>query len=245
MQRMRVVFLGDSVTAGFGLDEHAGAMNFVQLLSARLADQSSPPELLASAWDGVDTSYALKRFDRMVTALDPDWVVVLLGLNDALPSGARPGTSPAEYRANLLALVDRILALGARPVLVAPSPRFRLSDDIRPSDERPSDESGEPLEIMGPYVAALRSVAEAGEFPWVDLHGSFLTSATVRELIPDGVHPSADGHALIADILAAELPCLWEGACLREGPRYSADDFVPSDEAPIGWPSGNGRPATE
>ncbi len=98
---------------------------------------------------------------------------------------------------------------------------------------------------MRPYVAALRSVAEEGEFPWVDLHGPFVALEAVRELIPDGVHPSSDGHALIADILAAELPCLWEGACLREGAGYSADDLVPSDEAPIGWPSGSGRPATE
>jgi acyl-CoA thioesterase I len=225
---MRVVFLGDSVTAGFGLGEDVGGLTYVQLLSARLADQSSPPELLVSAWDGVDTSYALKRFDRMVTALDPDWVVVLLGLNDAQPSGARSATSPLEYRSNLLALVDRILALGARPVLVAPNPRFR-----------PSDDDGRPREILGPYVAALRSVAEEGEFPWVDLHGPFLALEAVRELIPDGVHPGPAGHTLIADILAAELPCFWQE------PRYSADDFVPSDEAPIGWPSGNGRPATE
>ena len=47
-------------------------------------------------------------------------LVALLGLNDALPSGARPATSPAEYRSHLLALVDRVLSLGARPVLVAP-----------------------------------------------------------------------------------------------------------------------------
>ena len=228
MQRMRVVFLGDSVTAGFGLGQCAGGVNYVQLLAARLADQPSAPELLASAWDGVDTSYALKRFDRMVTALDPDWVVILLGLNDVLPCGARPAASPAEYRSNLLALVDRILALGARPVLVAPNPRFR-----------PSDDNAEPLEIMGPYVAELRGVAEAGEFPWIDLHGPFLALEAVRQLIPDGVHPNADGHTLIADILAAELPCLWDA------PHYSADDLVPSDEAPIGWPSGNGRPATE
>ena len=227
MQRMRVVFLGDSVTAGFGLNEHVGELSFMQLLSARSAEQAAPPALLASAWDGVDTSYALKRFDRMVTALDPDWVVVLLGLNDALPSGARPATSPAAYRSNLLALVDRILAIGARPVLVAPNPRFR-----------PADDDGRPLEIMGPYVSALRSVAAAGEFPWVDLHGPFLALEAVHALIPDGVHPGSDGHQLIADILAAELPCLWEG------PHYSAEDLVPSDEAPIGWPSGNGRPAT-
>jgi lysophospholipase L1-like esterase len=231
---MRVVFLGDSVTAGVGLGDCVDGVNrtdgasYVQLLSARLAEQPSPPELFASAWDGVDTSYALKRFERMVTALDPDWVVILLGLNDALPSGARSATSPAEYRSNLLALVDRVLALGARPVLVAPNPRFR-----------PSDDDGQPLEIMGPYVAALRSVAEEGEFPWVDLHAPFLALEAVRELIPDGVHPGAAGHTLIADILAAELPCLWEGA------PYSADDFVPSDDAPIGWPSGKGRPATE
>jgi lysophospholipase L1-like esterase len=227
VQRMRVVFLGDSVTAGFGLSEHVDGVSYVQLLSARLADHPSSPELIASAWEGIDTAYALKRFNRMVTALDPDWVVILLGLNDAQPSGGRSATSPADYRSNLLALVDRVLALGARPVLVAPGPRFR-----------PSPDDGQMVEIMGPYVAALRSVAEEGEFPWVDLHSPFTALEAVRELIPDGVHPGPAGHTLIADIMAAELPCLWDA-------HYSADDFEPSEEAPIGWPSGKGRAATE
>jgi lysophospholipase L1-like esterase len=242
VQRMRIVFLGDSVTAGFGLNPLAGEASFLELLRARLADQPSPPELLASAWDGVDTAYARKRFDRMVTALDPDWVVILLGLNDAQPSGARLPTSPDEYRANLLALVDRILSLSARPVLVAPNPRFRSNVDQLTANNAATEE------IMGPYVAQLRRVAEEGDFPWVDLHAPFLALPSVGEVIPDRVHPNAAGHALIANMLAAQLPCLWaepqQSASHDSKPGHSADDFVPSEEAPIGWCSGNGRAAT-
>ncbi|HEX4148644.1 MAG TPA: SGNH/GDSL hydrolase family protein, partial [Pirellulales bacterium] len=139
-KRMRVVFLGDSVTAGVGLS--VGQPSFVQLLDVHCRRAGLPVECLASALDGIDTGYALKRFGRMVTALDPDWVVVMLGLNDALPAGQRTQTPPTEFQNNLLGLVDRILALGARPVLVAPNPRFRCS----------AAGAAQFVDLMPPYV---------------------------------------------------------------------------------------------
>jgi len=234
---MRVLFLGDSVTAGHGLTvEDSPPVSHDSLSTAALppqarlgylgmiARQASGCELVASALDGVDTSYALKRFGRMVTAHDPDWVVVLLGLNDAWPCGGRAPTLPDAYADNLLGLVDRIVALGARPVLVAPNPQVQLGDD------------GVAHDLMPAYVAALRRVAQQLDYPWIDLHAAFLADGRLDALLPDGTHPSSEGHRLIADVFAHELPCLW--------PAYSAADFEPLDDAPIGVPSGSGRPAT-
>jgi len=55
----------------------------------------------------------------------------MLGLNDALPAGQRTLTSPAEFQNNLLGLVDRIMALGARPVLIAPNRASKARPAIR------------------------------------------------------------------------------------------------------------------
>lgn len=205
-QRMRIVFLGDSVTAGFGLDE--SQPSYVQLLDAHCRRCPLPAECLASALDGIDTAYALKRFDRMVTALDPDWVVVMLGLNDALPVGQRTITSPAEFQNNLLGLVDRILTLGARPVLIAPNPRIQSQAGDTPQQ----------VDVMPPYAAAVRQTAEQIDLPWIDLHARFC-SGDLQELLPDGVHPSAAGHRLIAETLAGELPCLWPATFQEIDPR--------------------------
>lgn len=194
-EQTRIVFLGDSVTAGFGLEADA---SYVQLLDAHCRRQALEVECQASALDGIDTAYALKRFGRMVTALDPHWVVMMLGLNDAQPAGQRAALSPAQYQNNLLGLVDRVMTLGARPVLVAPNPRMQPAGDDRP----------QLLDVMPPYIAALRQVAEQIDLPWINLHARF-SAGDLDALLPDGVHPSAAGHRLIADVLAGELPCLW------------------------------------
>src|SRR5262245_56684546 len=94
-QRMRLVILGDSVSAGYGLthdrtlSEGVPDQAFPQLLGARLTESGHDTEVVVSALDGIDTGYALRRFARLVTAHDPDWVLVMLGLNDVRPPGAR------------------------------------------------------------------------------------------------------------------------------------------------------------
>lgn len=201
VERMRVVFLGDSVTAGYGLGETACEGSYFALLRSTVGERPGAPELIASALDGVDTTYALKRFARMVTALDPDWVVVVLGLNDAMPRSGRPLTTAADYGANLRGLVDRILSLGSQAVLVTPSPRFA-----------PAQDDGTLRDLMPEYVKELIAVARQSDVQCIDLHRRFVATGRVAELIPDGTHPNLGGHRLIAELLAAELACLWTSA---------------------------------
>src|SRR5687768_1311329 len=94
LRRTRLLFVGDSVAAGHGL---AGAPAYPQLVSARLAERGLDVEVVVDALDGADSAYVLKRFDRMVTAHDPDWVVLALGLNDARPPRAAPSQIGASH----------------------------------------------------------------------------------------------------------------------------------------------------
>src|SRR5688572_20778537 len=114
LRRTRLLFVGDSVTAGYGL---VPSLAYPHLVAARLADRGLAVDVVVDALDGADSAYVLKRFDRMVTSHDPDWVVVALGLNDARPpksalaptGGAQVGATqprssraPAEFAANIL-----------------------------------------------------------------------------------------------------------------------------------------------
>lgn len=193
----RLLFVGDSVTAGFRLVD---APAYPRLAAERLADRRLPVEVAVDALDGADTGYVLRRFDRMVTAHDPDVVVVALGLNDARPPEQRTPTSPERFAANLAAIVDRVATLGARCVLLTPNPRF---------DEPTGRASSASHDCMGPYVAAVRETAHRFRLPLVDAHQALLTEHRLEELIPDGVHPSAEGHELLADAVAEELLALF------------------------------------
>lgn len=192
----RFVILGDSVSAGFGLA--VGGEGLPGECYARRLQQLASDcglQLIVSALDGTDTTYALRRFHRMVTAHEPRWVMVMLGLNDARPAGAHPNIPPEDFAQNILALVDRVAAIEARAILVTPNPRFDATHGI-----------AEPADCMQPYVEALRGIARALNLPLIDVHARFVAAENLRALVPDGVHPSAAGHRLIAEVLSEQLP---------------------------------------
>ncbi len=101
-----VLVLGDSITAGFGL-EPAEAMP--ARLQAELARRGRPVRVLAAGVFGDTAEGGLRRID----ALPPTRVaVVALGANDLLQ-----GTPPARTERALHAIVRRLRARGARVVL--------------------------------------------------------------------------------------------------------------------------------
>lgn len=196
-ERMRLLLLGDSVTVGDGFSGVTARTRYVSHLRSRLGP--SHLELIDSALEGIDSGYALKRFNRMVTAFDPDAVLVLLGLNDARPPGARLAATPEQFRQNMLGLVDRILAIEARPILASPNPRFSI------------DAGEDTPELMRPYADAVRDVAEHYQVGWIDLYERFLQQGDLLRLVPDGIHPGPAGHELIAEVLSESLAPLFGG----------------------------------
>jgi acyl-CoA thioesterase I len=228
LRRTRLLFVGDSVTAGHGL---VGAPAYPQLVANRLAERALDVEVIVDALDGADSAYVLKRFDRMVTSHDPDWVVVELGLNDARPPRAapsqigasqpRPPRPPAEFAANMLAIIDRLLAIGARPVLLVPTPRFD-SEDAASSDRG---------SLMAPYVAVLRDLAATLRLPTIDVYQVLLSEPELPELIPDGVHAGKEGHATIADVVTEELLTLLAGTEPETGETETGVATAAGDDA--------------
>jgi len=94
---LRIVALGDSLTAGYGLNEEDG---FARQLERALRAKGHEVEILNAGVSGDTTAGGLARLDWTL-ADKPDAVIVELGANDMLR-----GLDPAQARANL----DQILA---------------------------------------------------------------------------------------------------------------------------------------
>ncbi|MEM8934027.1 MAG: arylesterase, partial [Acidobacteriota bacterium] len=107
-ERPVVVFLGDSLTAGFGLDEHQA---FPALVESALSDRDRPIRMINAGVSGDTSAGGLARLDWLLRQA-PDIVVVSLGANDGLR-----GVELASTEANLRAIVERSLATGARVLL--------------------------------------------------------------------------------------------------------------------------------
>ncbi|WP_408021729.1 arylesterase [Siccirubricoccus phaeus] len=106
---LRLLALGDSLTAGFGLPQDEG---FVPQLQAALQAAGRPVKVLNAGVSGDTTAGGLARLDWAL-ADHPQAAIVALGGNDGLRA-----LPPAASKANLAAILDRLAAANI-PVLLA------------------------------------------------------------------------------------------------------------------------------
>jgi lysophospholipase L1-like esterase len=209
-----LLLLGDSVTVGAGFSGVDDESCYVALLRDQLRCAGARMNIRASALDGADTGYALRRFDRMVARLSPDVIVISLGLNDARPPGQRTRNSPERYADNLERLAEKSLAIDVRPVLCTPPPRLDFCEGGQPARE-----------MMRPYAEAVRGVAEKYNLPLIELYDEFVSRQDLESLLPDRLHPGRAGHEIIARQFARTLVpfCMsrdLESQPSRRGPNF-------------------------
>ena len=202
----KVVILGDSVTIGAGFSGVDRKTCFVSLLGRELEHAGIDVRVTPSALDGVDTQYALRRFDRMVSQLEPDILVISLGLNDARPAGGGPRCNPDRFTRNLTSIVERTLEIDTRPILTTPSPRLDM------------DRGPGLRQSMKPYAARARHIASAYDLPLIELYDEFVSHRDLDRLIPDRLHPGPAGHRLIARQFARTLLPIFRWGFHNPGP---------------------------
>lgn len=108
----RVVVLGDSITAGYGLDPQEA---YPALLQKRIDAAALPYKVTNAGVSGDTTAGGLRRIQWVLGQKGADVLVVALGGNDGLR-----GVSPAETKKNLAGIVDKARAANpAVKVLIA------------------------------------------------------------------------------------------------------------------------------
>lgn len=174
----RVVFLGDSLTAGFGLgEEQAFPARVGELLAAR----GTPIVVVNGGVSGDTSAGALERVDWLLSR-PAAVMVVSIGANDGLR-----GQPVAGIEANLRAIVRKAKASGAR-VLVTGQ---KIPTNYGPDYARA-------FEAIYPRVANEEGVA---------LLPFLLEGVAMRPELnqADGIHPTPEGQGLIARAVAAAL----------------------------------------
>lgn len=173
---LRVLFLGDSIAAGYGL---AAEDSLPTRLEAALRQAGFAVEMINGGVSGDTTAGGLARLDWML-AEKPDRVILELGGNDALR-----GTDPKETYANLDRILSRLDRLGIKTLLVGmKAPRNLGADYDREFD------------AIFPRLAAAHHCAL---YPFL-LEGVAVDPALNQG---DGLHPNQAG---IAVIVAHMLP---------------------------------------
>jgi acyl-CoA thioesterase-1 len=167
----RILALGDSLTAGFGLSPEQA---FPARLQARLAADGIDVRVLNGGVSGDTTADGLARLDWAL-ADHPDIVLVELGANDALR-----GIDPKLAYANLDKILARLQASGAQVMLLGMAAPANWGRDYQRD-----------------FAAIFPALAAKYKVP---LYPFFLDGVALDASLnqPDGLHPNANGADIIA-----------------------------------------------
>lgn len=172
----RLVLIGDSLVAGYGLSE---AEAFPAVLERALAEAGRPAAVINAGVSG-DTSAGGRTRLAWLLADRPDAALVELGANDGLR-----GVDPAETRANLDSILAELSAAGVPALLAGMYAPPNLGREY-----------GAAFDAIFPDLAAAHGVP---------LYPFFLEGVAMEPGLnqADGIHPNAEG---VKRIVAAMLP---------------------------------------
>lgn len=175
---VRILVLGDSLSAGYGL---AAAEAFPAQLERALREGGQRVRVINAGVSGDTTSGGLARLDWAL-AERPQLVIVQLGANDALR-----GLDPALAKANLDAILTRLKRDGVRVLLTG----MRAPRNFGPG-------------YYNKFDPIYRDLAKKHQVP---LDPFFLEGVALRpELnLADGLHPNPKGIAVIVQRLLPQV----------------------------------------
>ena len=186
---VKVLALGDSLTAGYGLKQGEG---FADQLQTACRKMGRPVTVINGGVSGDTSAGGLSRIDWALSD-KPAVVILELGANDMLR-----GIDPANTQSNLAGVIEKAQAAGAKVLLCGMKAQRNLGADYV-----------QKFDAIYPDLAAQYKVA---------LYPFFLDgivgadgTADTQLLQGDGLHPTEAGAKLIVDSIMPELLKLLDG----------------------------------
>ena len=174
----RVVFMGDSITEGWHLDQSFPGKPYV---NRGISGQTTPQMLV--------------RFRQDVVNLKPKAVILLAGTND-IAGNTGPETLE-QIEDNLASMAELAQANGIKVILCSITPAF----------DYPWQPGLTPAPKIDAINAWLKDYATRKGFLYVDYHSAMKDSrdGLPENLSKDGVHPLPAGYALMAPLAQAAI----------------------------------------
>lgn len=178
----RVVFLGDSITDGWRLNEYFPGKDYVN-----------------RGIGGQITGQMLGRMMADVVNAKPETMVLLAGTNDI----AR-GVTPQAIQDNLRMMAELARANGIQVVIASILPVHDYNKDTDPRFER--TRARQPATI-GELNKWIESYCAGRGFVYLDYFSAMVDSAGLlkKELADDGLHPNAQGYRVMAPLAEAAV----------------------------------------
>ncbi|MFC9689011.1 SGNH/GDSL hydrolase family protein [Kribbella sp. NPDC056951] len=218
---LSVLALGDSVTSGYHCNCDAFPAEYGDLLAQR---NGTGVTVHNFGVGGIDSEDLLEELDRSSSpaaqaATDADYVLLTIGANDFAGheddvTAGRCTTECvteelARLTANLRDILDRITELDTHrtPEILVTGYWNVFKDGQVARNLYPQQGQNATEALTQATNQVIATAAQAAHATYVDLATPFETAPDITNLLaPDGDHPNAAGHALIADLLLKATP---------------------------------------
>jgi acyl-CoA thioesterase I len=183
----RVVFMGDSITEGWGMKATATSPARGEFFPGK--------PYINRGISGQTTPQMLVRFRQDVVSLKPKVVVLLAGTNDIAENTGKE--SLEEIGNNIASMSELARANGIRVVLCS----------VLPANDFQWHKGLEPAPKIRALNAWMKDYAAKNGFVYVDYYSPMVNSegGLKAELSPDGVHPNKAGYDVMAPLAEAGI----------------------------------------
>ena len=196
-ERLTIVAFGDSLTQGYGLIEEEG---FVPQMRGWLAAQGQDVSVINAGVSGDTTAGGLARVDWTLTP-EVDGMILALGGNDVLR-----GLDPAVTRANIDGILQAAQAAGVPVLLVGMQAPGNYGADYKTA-----------FEAIWPELAETYGALYFDSFFKGLGDGDLATARAYFQA--DGIHPNAEGVALIVEAMGPAVLELIDAAAVRRAEK--------------------------
>lgn len=176
-----IVAFGDSIVEGYKQPE-----GWPEILARDLANRFSDIRLINEGVSGDTAGDGLKRIRKDVLAHHPDLVLIAFGLNDM-----KNGVTLSQFEKDMSGVVLEVSGDGAQPVLLTTT-RLQAGASML-AGLNPA-----------PYNEVIRSLAERGKIPLIDVYAHY-KGLNTPEFLMDAAHPNLEGYRRLADIIRKGL----------------------------------------
>ena len=183
--RPRILFFGDSITAGYGLDPDEA---FPAIIQEKIDDRGWPYVAVNAGLSGETSAGGLRRIDWMLKQ-PVDVFVLELGGNDGLR-----GIPAGVTRQNLRAIIEKVKGKYPDATVVVAGMRLPPNLGRRFTDS---------------FRRIFPEIAEETDSELIPFIGEDVIGRD-RLLQMDGIHPTAAGHEVIAETVWKHLESILE-----------------------------------
>ena len=193
--QVKVACVGDSTTYGHGISNWPNN-NYPTVLQNLLGENYHVNNYGVSSFavqENADRSYRTLEHYQECLSYDADYVVFMMGSNDSKPEN---WVDAETFRADLLSLLD---SFGDAQIVLCTSPAAFF---LEGQTEGTTNHDIQPL-VVEKIAQITREVAAEQGYTLIDIHA--LTAQHPEWFEKDGVHPSNEGAAAIAQEVYAVL----------------------------------------